>query len=82
LYLSDGLVGLVAGREGDEGVAAVHAGHRVHHEAEIPDLAALLEQGNQVTLVNVARNLAAENLKFCDFKNIIANKKLKVSMLF
>jgi len=63
LYLSDCLVGLVSGGEGDESVAAVHAGHGVHHQTEVPDLAALLEQRDQVVLVDVARNLATEDLE-------------------
>lgn len=32
--------------ERHEGVAAVGAGHRVHHEAKVPDGPALLEQRN------------------------------------
>ena len=63
VYLSDCFVGLVSGCECDECVASVHSGHGVHHQAKVPDLAALLEQGNQVVLVNVAGDFAAENLK-------------------
>ena len=62
LYLSDCFVGLVSGGESDKRVATVHAGHGVHHQTEVPDLAALLEQRDQVVLVDVARNLATEDL--------------------
>ena len=56
-------MGLVSGCEGDESVTPVHSGHGVHHETQVPDLAALLEQRNQIILVNVARDLAAEDLE-------------------
>ena len=62
VYLSDCFVCFVSGCESDESVAAVHPGHGVHHEAKVPDLSTFLEEGNQVVLVNVARNFAAENL--------------------
>lgn len=48
--------------EGDEGVAAVGARHGVHHEAQVPDGAAPLKQGDQLVLVHVLGDLAAEHL--------------------
>ena len=50
-YLSDGLLSELSLCEGDEGVSAVQTGHRVHHESEVPDRAALLKQGDQLILV-------------------------------
>lgn len=55
------LRGLARG-EGDEGVAAVGAGHGVHHEAQVPDDAAALEQRDELVLVHVLGDLAAEHL--------------------
>lgn len=40
----------------------VKPGHGVHHEPEVPDLAALLEQGDQLVLVHVLWDFATENL--------------------
>ena len=63
MYLSDGFVRGVSVGECDEGVAAVEAGHGVHHEPQVPDGAALLEQGDQVVFVQIAGDLSAEYLK-------------------
>ena len=62
VYLSDSFLSRVSGGEGDEGVAPVEAGHGVHHQAEVPDGAALFEQRNQIALVYVAWNLATKYL--------------------
>lgn len=58
----DGSLRGVARGERDEGVAAVGAGHGVHHEAQVPDGAAALEQRDQLVLVHVLGDLAAEHL--------------------
>lgn len=55
------LRGLARG-EGHEGVAAVGARHGVHHEAQVPDDAAALEQRDELVLVHVLGDLAAEHL--------------------
>ena len=39
----------------------VESRHGVHHEPEVPDGAALLEEGDQLVLVEVARDLPAEH---------------------
>lgn len=49
-------------RERHEGVAAVGARHGVHHEAQVPDGAAALEQRDELVLVHVLRDLPAEHL--------------------
>ena len=69
LYLSDGFVRGVAVGECDEGVAAVEAGHGVHHEPQVPDGAALLEQGDQVVFVQIAGDLTAKYLKDNEHRN-------------
>lgn len=61
-YLSHCVAGSVPGGEGDERVAPIRARHRVHHQAEIPDFAALFKQRYQLVLVHVFGDLAAEHL--------------------
>ena len=61
-YLSHSLLSSVSGGKGDKCVAPVEARHRVHHETEVPDLAALFEERNQLALVHVARDFATEYL--------------------
>ena len=39
----------------------VESGHGVHHEPEVPDGSALFEEGDQLVLVEVARDLPAEH---------------------
>ena len=59
-YLTDGFVGCLPLSEGDESVASVEPGHGVHHEPQVPDGAALFEEGDELVLVHVAGNLPAE----------------------
>lgn len=61
-YLLHGALRGVARGEGDEGVAAVGARHGVHHEAQVPDGAAALEQRYELVLEHVLGDLAAEHL--------------------
>lgn len=61
-HLLHGALRGVARGEGDEGVSAVGAGHGVHHEAQVPDGAAALEQRDELVLVHVLGDLAAEHL--------------------
>ena len=63
LYLTDGFVGGLPLGEGDKRVAPVESGHGVHHEPEVPDGAALLEQRDQLVLVQVTRDLSTKNLR-------------------
>lgn len=59
--LHGALRGLARG-EGHEGVPAVGAGHGVHHEAQVPDGPAALEQRDELVLVHVLGDLPAEHL--------------------
>jgi len=78
LYLSDGFVSFVSGCEGDKSVTPVHPGHGVHHETQVPDLPALLEQRNQIVLVNVARDLATEDLKNTTQKELLIVLRMRM----
>ena len=42
-------------------LSPVESRHGVHHEAEVPDGAALLEERDQLVLVEVPRDLPAEH---------------------
>lgn len=61
-HLLHGALRGLARREGHEGVAAVGARHGVHHEAQVPDGAAALEQRDELVLVHVFGDLPAEHL--------------------
>lgn len=52
----------LAGGEGDEGVPPVGARHGVHHEPQVPDGAATLEQRYQLVFVHILGYLPAEHL--------------------
>ena len=56
--------------EGDEAVAATETGHGVHHETQVPDRAALLEQRDEFVLEHLSRDLAAEHLQAPWCRNI------------
>lgn len=62
IYLLNGTQRGITTGESNEGVAAVGARHGVHHEAEVPDGAAALEERNELVLVHVLGDLAAEHL--------------------
>lgn len=59
--LFDSVLGGLASRERDEGVASIGAGHRVHHQSQIPNGAALLEQRNEFVLEHVFGDFAAKH---------------------
>lgn len=61
-HLLHGALRGLARRERHEGVAAVGARHGVHHEAQVPDGTAALEQRDEFVLVHVLGDLAAEHL--------------------
>jgi hypothetical protein len=63
LFGGGGGVRLVA--VGEESVAAVATGHRVHHETQVPDLPALLEHWDQRVLVQLLRHMTNVDLKQC-----------------
>ena len=52
---------------GEEGVASVLAGHGVHHQTQIPDLARRLEQGNQRVFEQVVRDVPDVDLQNFNF---------------
>lgn len=56
-------LGGLFGAERDEGVAAVQAAQRVHHQPEVPDGPRLLEQGNQLVFEQVPGNLSNKYLQ-------------------
>merc|ERR1719334_1760871 len=53
-------VSRISGGESDESVSSVESGHGVHHQTQVPDCAALFEQRDQITLINVSWNLATK----------------------
>lgn len=61
-HLLHGSLRGLAGGERHEGVAAVGARHRVHHEAQIPNGPAALEQRDELVLIHILRDFAAEHL--------------------
>lgn len=61
-HLLHGPLGGLPRGEGDEGVPAIGARHGVHHESQIPNGAAALEQRDKLILVHVLGNLPAEHL--------------------
>lgn len=62
-YQLDRLLGGVFGAESDEGVAAVQAAERVHHQPQVPDGPGLLEERNQLVFKQIAGNLPHEDLR-------------------
>lgn len=61
-YLLYGDLRGVARRKRDKGIAPIGAGHRVHHQPQIPYRAALFEERDQLVFVQVLWNFAAEHL--------------------
>ena len=56
--------------EGDEAVAATETGHGVHHETQVPDRAALLEQRDEFVLEHLSRDLSAVALAALQAENV------------
>lgn len=54
--------------EDEERVAAALAVQRVHHHAQVEDLANLLEERNQLVLVDAGRDLADVDLQQAESK--------------
>ena len=62
-YLFDRLLCSFLVHKRDEAVAAVETGHGVHHESQVPDLAALLEQRNELVFEHLLRNFTTKHLQ-------------------
>ena len=62
-HLFDSLLCTLFLAERDEAVAAVHTRHGVHHQPQVPDLAAFLKQWDQLVLKDVFGNFATKNLE-------------------
>lgn len=60
-YLSDCIIGGFASGERNECVSTICACHWIHHEAQVPDRAALLKQRNKLIFVHVLGYLAAKH---------------------
>lgn len=66
---------------GEEGVASVLAGHGVHHQTQIPDLARRLEQGDQRVFEQVVRDVPDVDLQNFSFFSIFEGKLLSLKMV-
>ena len=89
-HLGDSRSGALLVTECNEARAAVEAGHGIHHQSEIPDLSALLEQRDQLIFKHLPGYLPTEHLieynKHTSNSNNSINKTaiavLSVSSLF